>query len=73
MSKEPKLPKQLTLYSLPNAKDKTIQIHASINAKRIVITEIKTLTKEDELELRVGFALYPSERLVFKVEIGFMF
>ncbi len=73
MSKEPKLPKQLTLDNLPNAKEKAIHVLASINAKRIVITEINTLTKEDDLELRVGFALSPSKDSFSKLKLDLWF
>ena len=73
MSKEPKLPKQLTLDNLPNVKEKTIQLHASINAKRIVITEINTFTKEDELELKVGFTLFPSKESFSKLKLDLWF
>lgn len=58
MSKKPKLPKQLTLDNLPDAKENPIQISAPIHVKRIIITEIDTLTKEDELALKVDFAWF---------------
>ena len=73
MSKRPKLPKQLTLDNLTHAKEKSIQIPAPIHVKRIIITEIDTLTKEDELELKVGFTLVPSRNSFSMVKLDLRF
>jgi hypothetical protein len=62
MPKRLKASKQLTLDSLPSApKKEPAKTTAHIQEKRIVITEIGTLTKEDELALKVGFRLLPSK------------
>ncbi len=50
--------KQTTFDSLPAAKENSSQAH---NNKRIIITEIVNETKEDDLELKVGFRLSPSK------------
>jgi hypothetical protein len=73
MSKKPKLPKQLTLDNLPDAKEKPVQISAPIHVKRIIINEIDTLTKEDELELKVDFTLVPSKYSFSKVKLDLWF
>jgi hypothetical protein len=73
MSKKPKLPNQLTLDNLPDAKEKPIQISAPIHVKRIIITEINTLTKEDQLELKVAFTLVPSKYSFSKVKLDLWF
>ena len=73
MSQNPKLPKQLTLDNLPNAKEKPIQIPSKIHRKSIIITEIDTLTKEDELELKVSFTLIPSKNSFSKVKLDLWF
>ena len=73
MSKRPKLPKQLTLDNLTHAKEKSMQIPAPIHVKRIIITEIDTLTKEDELELKVGFTLVPSKNSFSMVKLDLRF
>ena len=73
MSQKPKLPKQLTLDNLPNAKEKPTQIPSPIQIKRIIITEIDTLTKEDELELKVSFTLVPSKNSFSKVKLDLWF
>jgi hypothetical protein len=73
MSKKPKLPKQLTLDNLPNAKEEAVQMPVPIHAKRIIITEIDTLTKEDELELKVGFTLVPTKYSFSKVKLDLFF
>jgi hypothetical protein len=73
MSKKPKLPKQLTLDNLPNAKEKTAQMPTPTYVKRIIITEIDTLTKEDELELKVGFTLFPAKSSFSKVNLDLFF
>ncbi|HEX7482492.1 MAG TPA: hypothetical protein VF350_03400 [Candidatus Bathyarchaeia archaeon] len=70
MSNKSKLPKQFTLDDLPNSsKEKPSQIPAPIHIKRIIITEIDTLTKEDELALKVGFTLVPSKNSFSKLKL----
>ena len=74
MSKKPKLPKQLTLDNLPNvSKEKTKEMPAPIHVKRIIITQIDALTKEDELELKVSFTLVPSKDSFSKVKLDLWF
>ena len=74
MPKNPKLSKQLTLDNLPTAPDsepsKTI---AQIREKRIIITEIDILTKQDELALKIGFKLVPSKTAFSKVHSDLWF
>ncbi len=74
MPKNPKLSKQLTLDNLPTAPDsepsKTI---AQIREKRIIITEIVILTKQDELALKIGFKLVPSKTAFSKVHSDLWF
>lgn len=56
--------KQTTFDSLPKlVKNKLVEEKLD-EKKRILITQIDTVTKEDELELKVSFALFPS-RLAF--------
>jgi hypothetical protein len=74
MSKKPKLPKQLTLDNLPSvSKEKPIEMPTPIHVKRIIITQIDTLTKEDELELKVSFTLVPSKDSFSKVKLDLWF
>jgi hypothetical protein len=74
MSKKPKLPKQLTLDNLPNvSKEKPIEMPTPIHVKRIIITQIDTLTKEDELELKISFTLVPSKDSFSKVKLDLWF
>lgn len=74
MSKKPKLPKQLTLDHLPNvSKEKPIEMPTPIHVKRIIITQIDTLTKEDELELKISFTLVPSKDSFSKVKLDLWF
>jgi hypothetical protein len=62
MPKNRKASKQLTLDRLPIAQKKEPpKTTAIIQEKRVVITEIGSLTKEDELALKVGFSLLPSK------------
>jgi len=74
MPKNPKLSKQLTLDNLPTAPDsepsKTI---AQMREKRIIITEIVILTKQDELALKIGFKLVPSKTAFSKVHSDLWF
>lgn len=74
MSKKPKLPKQLTLDNLHSvSKEKPIEMPTPIHVKRIIITQIDTLTKEDELELKVSFTLVPSKDSFSKVKLDLWF
>jgi hypothetical protein len=74
MPKKLKLPKQLTLGNLPKApKKEPARTTAPIREKLIVITEIGTLTKEDELALKVGFKLFPSKNVFSKVQSDLWF
>ena len=80
MGKAKKMPKrlkaseQLTLDSLPSApKKEQAKTTAHIQEKRIVITEIGTLTKEDELALKVGFRLLPSKTAFSRVKSDLWF
>ena len=74
MSNKSKFKKQLTLDNLPNyCKEKSIKIPAPTNWNRIVITEIGTLTQEDELELKVDFTLVPSKNSFSKVKLELWF
>lgn len=54
--------KQLTLDSLANPpKPEQTKTSKQIREKKIAITEIGTVTREDELALKVGFRLLPSK------------
>jgi hypothetical protein len=63
MPKTPTNPrKQLTLDKLPAAANKEpTKTSAATPEKQIIITEIDTLTKEDELSLKIDFKLVPSK------------
>jgi hypothetical protein len=66
--------KQLTLDSLPNApKKEPAEAPSSIQKKQIIITEIVTVTKEDELALKIGFKLLPSKTAFSKVQSNLWF
>ena len=53
---------------------KRIQVPASNTPeKRIVITEISTATKEDELALKIAFKLIPSKTAFSKVQLDLFF
>ena len=73
MPKNLKLSKQLTLDNLPNTTKKEPAKTTTIQEKRIVITEIGTLTKEDELVLKVDFKLIPSKNAFSKVQSDLWF
>lgn len=80
MGKAKKMPKsyrgskQLTLDRLPSApKKEPDKTTVQVQEKRIVITEIGTLTKEDELALKVGFKLVPSKTAFSKVKSDLWF
>ena len=63
----------MTLDNLPNSKEKPAKYRAQIHKKRIIITEIDTLTKEDELALKVSFTLVPSKNSFSKVKLDLWF
>ena len=70
-SKNLKVYKQLTLDNLPNLPirefDKTIQ------QKKITIIEIQQVIREGELELKIGFKLYPSKAAFSKLKLDLWF
>ena len=73
VQKSPKASRQLTLDSLPNAPRKvTVEATGSVQ-KKIVITEIDTVTIEDELVLKVGFRLIPSKTAFSKIKSDLFF
>jgi hypothetical protein len=74
MPKNIKPSKQLTLDNLPNTpKKETAKTTAQPQEKRIIITEIGTQTKEDELALKVSFKLVPSKASFSKVKSDLLF
>jgi hypothetical protein len=74
MPKNPKPSKQLTLDNLPAAPPKEpTKLNPQTREKRIVITEIGVLPKEDELVLKVGFKLIPSKTAFSKVQLDLWF
>ena len=74
MPKNPKPTKQLTLDSLPaSPKNEPAPANTQKPEKQILITGIDTLTKEDELALKVGFKLLPSKTAFSKVQTDLWF
>ena len=74
MPKNLKVSKQLTLDNLPDAsKNKSAKAPVHLQEKRIVITEIGTQTKEDQLALKVAFRLFPSKTAFSKVQSDLWF
>src|SRR5665647_1578533 len=72
--KSHKASKQLTLDRLPNAPTKeSDKASACIQEKQIIITEIGTLTKEDELALKIAFKLLPSKTAFSRVKADLWF
>lgn len=66
--------KQTTLDKLPRAPKRAIAKEAdSERKKQIAIAEIDTTTREDELELRVGFRLFPSRSSFSKITVELYF
>jgi hypothetical protein len=60
--------KQTTLDTLPNVPQKeSTRASESERKKQIIITEIGTVTKEDELALEVWFSLLPSKAAFSKI------
>ncbi len=73
MTKNLKPSKQLTLDNLPNLAKESAVPSSSTAEKRIVITEISTETKEDELVLKIAFKLVPSKSAFSKVQLDLFF
>ena len=70
-----KTPKQLTLDNLPNAPNKESN-KATTNPtheKQIIITQIDSAPREDELALKIGFKLLPSKTTFSKVKSDLWF
>ena len=66
--------KQATLDNLPNVpQKKSVEAVESEQKKQIVITEINSMTKEDELALKVGFRLLPSKAAFSRVRSNLWF
>lgn len=73
MPKKSSFYRQLTLDNLPKLpKEEPAKISQKIQ-KQICITEISTLTKEDEIEIKVAFKLYPSKTSFSKVKLDLWF
>ena len=74
MPKNLKESNQLTLDNLPIApKQELAKTTAQVQEKRIIITDIGTLTKEDELALKVSFKIVPSKTVFSKVQSDLWF
>ena len=74
MPKNLKTSTQLTLDRLPSApKKEPSKTTMQVQEKQIIITEIGTLTKEDELALKVGFKLAPSKTAFSRVKSDLWF
>ena len=66
--------KQKTLENLPSeSQRKSAKTAETEQKKRIVITEIGSETKEDELALKVGFSLFPSKAAFSKIRSDLFF
>jgi len=66
--------KQTTLDNLPDAPQKeSAKAVKSEQKKQIIITEIGTVAKEDELALEVGFRLLPSKTAFSKITTNLYF
>ncbi len=66
--------KQTTLDDLPDVpQKKTVKGVESESKKQIIITEIGTVTKEDELTLEIGFRLIPSKTAFSKIRSDLFF
>jgi hypothetical protein len=73
MPKKRRFHRQLTLDNLPKLpKEEPAKISQKVQ-KQIFITEISTLTKEDEIEIKVAFKLYPSKTSFSKVKLDLSF
>ena len=73
MPKNLKESKQLTLDHLPIAAKNNPATTGQVQEKRVIITEIGTLTKEDELTLKVSFKLVPSKTAFSKIQMDLWF
>jgi len=71
--KNVKAHKQMTLDNLQNAAVKESDIAKLIYQKQIIITEIGTITKEDEIAVTVEFKLLPSKAAFSKVQLDLWF
>jgi hypothetical protein len=66
--------KQMTFDNLPEAdKKESVETVVPKQEKQIVIGEIGTVAKEDELELKVGFRLFPSRNSFSKITVELYF
>ena len=66
--------KQLTLDHLPNTpKHESTETTAQVQEKRIIITEVGTVTKEDELAVKISFKLFPSKTAFSRVQSDLSF
>ena len=63
----------MTLDNLPKAPVKETSETTQLQRKQIIITEIGTATREDELELKIGFKPVPSKTAFSKVKLGLWF
>lgn len=73
-SKNQKAFKQLTLDSLPNVTKKiSVEAAKSVQEKQIIITEIDSVIKEDELILKIGFRVVPSTNVFSKIKTDLFF
>jgi hypothetical protein len=74
MPKTPKATKQLTLDNIPKTTAKQANDSTKpIQQKQIIITQIDTETKEDELALKIAFKLFPSKTAFSKVKSDLWF
>jgi hypothetical protein len=65
---------QTTLDNLPEApKKEPNETVVNKQKKQIVITEIGSVTKEDELALRIEFGLFPTNKLFSKIRADLFF
>ncbi len=66
--------KQMTFDNLQEAdKKESVETVVPKQEKQIVIGEIGTVAKEDELELKVGFRLFPSRNSFSKITVELYF
>jgi hypothetical protein len=74
MTKNSKATKQLTLDNIPKTATKQANNNTkTIQQKQIIITQIDTATKEDELALKIAFKLIPSKTAFSKVQADLLF
>ena len=72
-SKNPKGTKQLKLDSLLNSPVKANKTTELIQEKQIIITDIGSIIREDELALKVGFKLHPLKTAFSKLKLDLAF